>query len=320
MEALNYRWPLVTTLIIGVQMVMGGVVVGENAGFVCPDWPLCHGSVLPKLTGFVLLELVHRGTALLVTGMVLGVAITVWRKYSQNRFLVRVATASVISLLLQVIVGGLIVIWKLPGVTTTIDVVNSMVLLGLYVMLTMEIRRFSRVKAGRDRPLDPELGHLAPIAWFVMIALGCAVLVGAIFRHTGASEALFGVNTYLASHGQSTMPSLLMSKTALLLHVLSGVFAAGATVWFVFQTMQARRMQIRAFALLALVVCQMVLGMVSLGTELSFIPVTLHWTNSAILVAMVTWIAFTAQLAHREHVETTVRRKAVSIPEAGPAR
>jgi heme a synthase len=317
---MNVRWPLATLLIIAVQMVMGGVVVGKDAGFVCPDWPLCHGTVLPPLTGLVVLELVHRATALLVTALVIGIAIAIWRKQGQNRFLVRIATASVVSLFIQVIVGGLIVIWKLPGVTTTLDVINSMFLLGIYVILTMEVQATKHKQADVDQTADKALNELEPTAWMVMIAIGLAVLVGAIFRHTGASEALYGVNTYLASHGQNTMPSLLMSRTALMLHILSGVFAAVATTWFLYQAMRTRKLQGRAWALFILVCLQVVLGMVSLGTKLSFIPVTLHWSNSAVLVGVVTWTAFTAHLSHREVTERALRRQAVPIPEAGPAR
>jgi cytochrome c oxidase assembly protein subunit 15 len=319
-ETLNYRWAFWTTLVIGVQIIMGGVVVGKDAGFVCPDWPLCYGSVLPKLSGLVLLELVHRGTALLVTVMVLAIAIVVWRKYSQNRLMVRVATASVISLLLQVVIGGLIVIWQLPGVTTTIDVVNSMVLLGLYVILTMEMRRLNRVSRGVQFTSDRQLKQLAPASVVVMLALACAVLVGAVFRHTGSSEALFGINHYLASHGQMTMPSLLMSKVVLLLHILTGVFAAVASGWFIFQAMRAGRLMMQAWLLFALVGLQMVLGLVSLGTELSFVPVTLHWSNSAVMIALVTWIAFTSQRAVQADMEPAVRSKTVPVPKARPAR
>lgn len=317
---MNVRWPMVTMVIIALQMVMGGVVVGKDAGFVCPDWPLCHGTVLPPLSGLIILELVHRATALLVTALVIGIAVAIWRKQGENRFLVRIATASVVSLFIQVIVGGLIVIWKLPGVTTTLDVINSMFLLGIYVILTMEVQASNMKRVGVNQTSEQALNELEPAAWMVMIAIGIAVFVGAIFRHTGASEALFGVNTYLASHGQNTMPSLLMSKTALMFHILSGVFAGVATGWFLYQTMRLKKMQGQAWTLFTLVCLQMILGVVSLGTKLSFIPVTLHWSNSAVLVGMVTWTAFTAHLSHREVTERALRRQSVPLPEAGPAR
>lgn len=291
---MTYRLPLVTAILIFVQMVMGGVVVGKDAGFICPDWPLCHGQVLPQLTGLVILELVHRATAVLVTLLVLYITVKVWRTYKGNRFMVGVASLTVVSLLVQCVVGGMIVLFKLPGITTTIDVANSMFLLGLYVTLIVELRHHQTARGA-----DEVLAQLAPTARRVLGVGGLAVVVGAVFRHTGASEALFGVNHYLASHGQLTPPSMQASSAMLAVHVVTGLAVAVSSLWFYFRAAQVRRLRKSSMLLLALVAVQMILGIVSLQTKLGLIPSTLHFTGAGALIATMTWMVITTQIAAR---------------------
>ena len=48
-------------------IVLGAVVRSTGSGLACPDWPLCHGRLIPPLQTQVLLEWSHRFVALLVS-------------------------------------------------------------------------------------------------------------------------------------------------------------------------------------------------------------------------------------------------------------
>lgn len=297
---MTYRLAFWSTIAIAVQMVLGGIVVGENAGFVCPDWPLCDGQVLPALTGLVLLDLVHRFSALAVSVLVLATAIAVWRTRKQHSLQFSIIGAALVSLLLQIVVGDLIVLFKLPGVTTTIDVANSMIMLALFVVLTMIARRVLREERGLTAAADPQLSRLAGPAWGVLGAAFFSIVVGALFRHSGASEALFGKMEYLSSHGQTTPPSMWTSQTLLMFHIASGMLLTATAVWFLVTALRTRRYRGIAFAEIALVMVQAALGMHTLSTELGIVPATLHWGNAALLMAVLTWTAITAHAAKYE--------------------
>lgn len=294
---MTYRLALWSTIAIAVQMILGGIVVGENAGFVCPDWPLCNGQVLPKLTGLVLLEIVHRFSALAVSLLVLATAFAVWKSRKQHRMQFWLVLAALLSLFLQIVVGGLIVMLKLPGMTTTIDVANSMVMLALFVVLTVVSRRTLRSLQGSVKPADAQLHRLAPPAWGVLGAAFFSIVVGALFRHSGASEALFGRMDYLKSHGQTMPPSMLTSQALLAFHIGSGMLLLAVTLWFFATAFKNRRYRLIAVIEVILIAFQAVLGVHTLMSQLAIVPATMHWGNAAVLLAVLTWTAVTAEVA-----------------------
>ena len=61
----------VTVGLIFFLLVWGNLVAGLKAGLACPDWPLCHGKVLPPFRLDIYMEFLHRviaavaGTALI---------------------------------------------------------------------------------------------------------------------------------------------------------------------------------------------------------------------------------------------------------------
>ncbi|SFU33433.1 COX15/CtaA family protein [Alicyclobacillus macrosporangiidus] len=288
---MSWRLPLITSIVIVVQMTLGALVVGENAGFACPDWPLCNGALFPSPSGLVALEWVHRATALLVVVLVAAVAVQAWRRREDAR-LFRLSVWAVLSLLVQVVVGGLIVLVKAPGVTTTIDVLNSMFLLSLSVTIAMRLRSRAAACAGlplngvkSGEPRGEAYRRLRPASRAFTGAVWAAVTAGALFRHTGESEALFGRNDYLASHGQTAMPSLAEAHWMLGLHGLTALCLAGAAVFLAVRASRTRVLVRWAWGCLALVGAQAVLGILTLVTALQLALATLHWTVASVLVA-----------------------------------
>lgn len=308
-----------TTLAIGVQMILGGIIVGKDAGFACPNWPLCGKSGMPPVNGSLILELSHRASAMFVLVLVLLVAIVIFVSYRSHRAMVITVSLAVVSLILQVVVGGLIVLFTLPGVFTTIDVINSMIMLALFVHLSNIATRDYQARVGRRvAGQDERLRSLIGPAWILFSAGLLAVLVGALFRHTGASEALFGQDAYLLSHHQTTPPSLSESMTLLSVHMVSGVIAAMATLWFAWMAKRSGRLWKASVTGIVLLGSQVMLGILTLSTKLQFTIATIHWSVAGAIVAMFAWILSEAHIAPIMKASQEANSADI-VPEAGGA-
>src|SRR5256885_12505528 len=53
------RLAVFAALLTFVLIVAGGLVTNTDSGLACPDWPLCHGSAVPKMVGGVAVEHTH---------------------------------------------------------------------------------------------------------------------------------------------------------------------------------------------------------------------------------------------------------------------
>src|SRR5215218_414108 len=108
------RLTLATALATWVLIVLGGVVRATESGLGCATWPMCDGSLLPRLEYHQLIEWNHRFFATLVGGlMIVTVGATlIW--YRRPRRLLWLAILAGVTYIAQAILGGITVLLKLP--------------------------------------------------------------------------------------------------------------------------------------------------------------------------------------------------------------
>jgi len=68
-------WAGAASLLVLGQVALGGWVSSSGASLACPDFPTCHGSWFPPMTGLVGIHYAHRLGAYLVTLVVLSMLI-----------------------------------------------------------------------------------------------------------------------------------------------------------------------------------------------------------------------------------------------------
>lgn len=163
-------YALFTVVATYVLIVIGGVVRSTDSGTACPDWPLCHGEIIPPAEVKVWIEFTHRLAASAVGFLILGLAFLTWRRSPGDGALRRAAVLSVILLCVQVIVGGITVGTETAAGVVAIHLTIALTLFSTLIFITARLTRSG------DRTSAPEaLALIAMTAIFALIITGAFV-------------------------------------------------------------------------------------------------------------------------------------------------
>src|SRR5258707_2300448 len=121
------------TVVTYFLVALGGTVLGTDSGVSCPDWPLCYGQAYYSGTYHVFLEQFHRFTAAAVSVLVvlLVIGIIAWAR--KDRALLTMAIAAPVLLAVQIVLGGLTVLWKLPPPIITAHLATALAIFAIVI-------------------------------------------------------------------------------------------------------------------------------------------------------------------------------------------
>jgi heme A synthase len=180
------RLGLLTIFGLIVLVVLGGTVRVTDSGLACPDWPLCHGRVIPQGDYHVWLEWTHRLAASVFGFVILAFVIGAVRRYRDRRWVVVPALIGVVALGVQVVLGGLTVTEDLDAAIVAAHLGTAMliVLLIMVAWLATFVPRADgspaqrervaarAVPAGRSDRRMAQLACLTALGTFALIVLG----------------------------------------------------------------------------------------------------------------------------------------------------
>src|SRR3990167_11480631 len=93
----------ITLFLLFLLLIWGNLVAGLKAGLACPDWPLCHGTVLPPFRWDIYMEFMHR----IIGGVTsLFLVILSYQRFRVYRGPVKLVPVIILLLLLAQIVLG----------------------------------------------------------------------------------------------------------------------------------------------------------------------------------------------------------------------
>jgi heme A synthase len=168
------RLAVLTAVFAYLQIALGGLVRVSGSGLGCPDWPLCHGRPYPPADPHAIIEYSHRAVGSVTGILIIATVVLAWVVFRSRRPLVAwLATASLIGVVGEGILGGVVVANEL-----------SPWLVVLHLGLAMMILGFLVATAVMDGPVAPgtadrsfrRLSAVAAGATFVLLLTGSTVV------------------------------------------------------------------------------------------------------------------------------------------------
>ena len=147
-------------------IALGGTVRVSDSGLSCPDWPLCYGRPYAPPEIHALLEESHRYTASIVSILIIALAISalIWAR-KEKQVLIPALMAPFF-LVIQIVLGGLTVLWKLPPQIITAHLGTALAIFAMVITVA--------VMSGKAKPSKE---HPAKTRKFVRLAMTNALLV-----------------------------------------------------------------------------------------------------------------------------------------------
>ena len=181
------RWfqvlTLVTVLSAFALVVLGGVVRVTGSGLGCPDWPLCHGGILPPPELKAIIEYSHRLVASALLGpLIAATCVAAWLFHRRQPWLVVPATLAVVLVLFQALLGGASVLTHLSGkiVATHLALAEALVACLTVLLIVayrgpLSVRRLSNGAGTGDN--FPVLVVASALGIYVLVMSGSYVTV-----------------------------------------------------------------------------------------------------------------------------------------------
>lgn len=185
--AFEFRYfALFTVLVTYGLIVLGGTVRVTDSGTACPDWPLCHGQIIPPADTKVWIEFSHRLVASIVGFLILGIALVVWRRYRNNRAMLVAAIAVVVLLGAQVLVGGVTVGTETAASVVATHLTIALTLITCLIFIAVAVQGHVRPNLTQIRGVASRMPLLTATTLAALFAL---MIVGAYVSQMEAGLA-----------------------------------------------------------------------------------------------------------------------------------
>ena len=241
------------------QVTLGGVVRVTGSGLGCPDWPLCHGQIIPPFDTPTLIEYSHRLSASVLSLFVVGNAVIVWMRHRNDPHTLYASMAALVLLVAAAILGGLAVLTELEWWAVLIHLAIAETLIACLV--------FAAIRSWNPDHATPAGGDEGRVStarlWILAAVVGvfAVILSGSYMVGYGAGTSC---GTWPLCRG-----SLLPSGMAYALHMghryLAALVGMGilAAAWQAWRAAEGNRpLRFATSALVAVFAIQIIVGAV----------------------------------------------------------
>jgi heme A synthase len=232
----------------------------------CPDWPLCHGKVLPPFRWDIYMEFLHRVIAAFAGVALLALSIVRYRDYRGGARAVPVLAVSLLAA--EVVMGGAVVLLELPVQLTTVHFITGLTVF----LLVYYMNAFDGVSTPASFSVKGYPGLFFGMGTLVFLLAA----MGAYVRHAGAGLSLPDWPTSLGGLVPGGLADGVLIQFS---HRVLAAFIALTTVALWAATGldgHLRKHRRTAGALVLLILAQVAVGGVVVLSRLNFLTTALH--------------------------------------------
>ena len=293
----RYQALAATTVVATLVLItIGAVVRTTGSGLGCPDWPLCHGALLPPAERTAIIEYTHRSAAAIVGLLVLATVTLTLLQHRADRPLRNLAIASLPLLAFQAWLGKETVERELPAAVVTFHLGMALVLFAVLAL----IAAFAFLGPERRRIRDAERVAFLKLAIGVSALVMVVLLAGSYVVGADATTAC----TSWPGCSQAPIPFLdgVREQHIHWAHRLTVLAGFGGVALLIWRTQQlpgaSSTLRTAAWGLGGLYVGQMLLGAANIWTDFSSASRAAHLAGAAaiwgLLLLIITGAAYRA--------------------------
>lgn len=213
-------------------VALGGTVRATDSGLSCPDWPLCYGKAYAAIDYHTFLEQFHRYVAAIVSVLVVTLAISAFLWARRERHLLIPALIAPVLLIIQIVLGGLTVLWKLPPTIITAHLGTALAIFAMVITIAVMAGKpqVSKEPPEKTRKFARLAMTSALLVYGLMLSGSYVVGSGASLACTGwpfCTPQFWAVTNHLADIN--------------ILHRLAATFVGLVLIWTLFSAWRRRK-------------------------------------------------------------------------------
>jgi heme A synthase len=178
------RLTWIAALAVYLLIVIGGLVRITGSGLGCPDWPLCHGRVIPPLEKTALIEYTHRLAASAAGLLLMALSAAAWRQAPRHPWLRPLAIVIPALLVIQIPLGGVIVETEVSPLAVSVHLGMALLIFGATLL--------AAVAASAPHPQAGGPPRYRLLLTGTLLALFLLLLSGALVVGSGAGQVCPG--------------------------------------------------------------------------------------------------------------------------------
>ncbi len=266
----------VALTLLFILLVWGNLVAGLKAGLACPDWPLCHGKLIPPFRWDVYMEFMHRVIGAITSIFLIVFAYKRFRVYRGIAKLLPILT--VLLLLIQIILGGIVVLQELPVDLTTYHFANAMIIFAATLYLNLFDGKL-------NKPTFSISGYKG-VFFFLAVLVFTQLVLGAYVRHSGSGLACPDFPTCLGYLIPPELTGIIFNHFAhrVLAYVITFFAILLLIISYLSQPIKGERT--RLYMLVGFIALQILLGAGVVYAKLHFLVTALHLSVALLILSI----------------------------------